>query len=99
MPGVKKKHKPDRVGRIEQDEQNGVDLPLVVYEKWCKGCGICAEFCPKGVLEIDPNTQKARVAHPEECIHCGRCELRCPDFAITRLKKKERNNGDREKGG
>ena len=47
----------------------------------CKGCGICAAFCPKSVLEID-ELGKVVVAHPDDCIGCGQCELRCPDYAI-----------------
>ena len=47
----------------------------------CKGCGICAAFCPKSVLSID-ELGKVVVAHADECIGCGQCELRCPDYAI-----------------
>ncbi|SHK84121.1 2-oxoglutarate ferredoxin oxidoreductase subunit delta [Selenomonas ruminantium] len=47
----------------------------------CKGCGICAAFCPKSVLGID-ELGKVVVAHPEDCIGCGQCELRCPDYAV-----------------
>ena len=25
---------------------------LVINSAWCKGCGICAAFCPKGALEV-----------------------------------------------
>ena len=25
---------------------------LVINPAWCKGCGICAAFCPKKVLEV-----------------------------------------------
>ena len=46
----------------------------------CVGCRICAEFCPKNVLEIDVFVVK--VARPEDCIKCMQCELLCPDFAI-----------------
>ena len=47
----------------------------------CKGCGICAAFCPKAVLEVGA-LGKVFVKHPEACIGCGQCELRCPDYAI-----------------
>ena len=47
--------------------------------KWCKGCGICVEFCPKNVLALE---EKVKIVKPEECIHCGQCEQRCPDYAI-----------------
>ena len=53
---------------------------LIVNYNWCKGCGICAAFCPKKVLEI--KHEKVVVANPGECIKCALCELRCPDYAI-----------------
>ena len=54
----------------------------------CKGCGICVNFCPKKVLELDA-LGKVVVARPEDCIACGQCELRCPDYAIFMDKIKE----------
>ena len=47
---------------------------------WCKGCGICAAFCPKNVLEIIDG--KVHVKDQDGCIACGMCEMRCPDYAI-----------------
>ncbi len=60
---------------------------VIINRDWCKGCGICAAFCPKGVLELD-DRDKARWARPEECINCGLCELRCPDLAIELKENK-----------
>lgn len=54
---------------------------LHVQEAWCKGCGICVGFCPRHVLSIAVNG-KLSVDHPEDCVGCGQCQLRCPDFAI-----------------
>ena len=51
-----------------------------VFPDWCKGCGICVEFCPVGVLTM--RNQKAEVEFPEKCIRCYLCARRCPDFAI-----------------
>ena len=56
--------------------------PITVFKAWCKGCGICIAFCPQGVLDFDKDG-KAYPKHPEKCIKCMQCELRCPDFAIT----------------
>ena len=55
---------------------------IVVYQDWCKACGICIEFCPTRVLERGKGGYPI-VAHPEKCISCDLCELLCPDFAIT----------------
>ena len=57
-----------------------------IYKAWCKACGICAAFCPAGVLERDEEGYPY-VKYPEKCINCGWCEMRCPDFAITVHKK------------
>ena len=54
---------------------------LLINREWCKGCGICVEFCPSSVLELD-HDEKAVAARPGDCICCMLCELRCPDLAI-----------------
>jgi len=61
-------------------------MTLAINEKFCKGCGICIEFCPKQVLGL---TDKGKVyaSQPDLCIKCGQCELRCPDFAIQVIKE------------
>ncbi len=57
------------------------NIEVKVNKAWCKGCGICIAFCPKQVLGLDDN-DKIEMLDPENCIKCGQCELRCPDFAI-----------------
>lgn len=54
---------------------------LIITRDWCKGCGICVQFCPTEVLELD-TADKSVALHPEKCICCKMCELRCPDLAI-----------------
>ncbi len=54
---------------------------VTIFPDWCKGCGICAAFCPGKVMELN-DQGKAVVVREEECISCGFCELHCPDFAI-----------------
>ena len=62
---------------------------LVINTAWCKGCGICAAFCPKGALEIVG--EKVRLIEGK-CILCGQCETRCPDYAIY-VERQERKDG------
>jgi 2-oxoglutarate ferredoxin oxidoreductase subunit delta len=63
---------------------------IEVYKSWCKKCGICAAFCPAGVLAQD-DSGTPYPKEPDKCTGCQLCALRCPDFAInvTSPKKKE----------
>lgn len=48
---------------------------------WCKGCGICGDFCPKNVYDITIGMAPEPI-RIEDCIGCNICEIKCPDFAI-----------------
>ena len=66
---------------------------LTIFTGWCKSCRICAEFCPKGVIECD-FAGTPEIVRPDDCIGCYSCELRCPDFAIiVREKSYEKISG------
>lgn len=52
-----------------------------VFGRWCKGCGLCIEFCPTGVFEADDQGHP-EIRHPERCTGCQWCEQHCPDLAI-----------------
>jgi 2-oxoglutarate ferredoxin oxidoreductase subunit delta len=55
---------------------------VMIFGMWCKGCGICVEFCPKGVFEMN-GLGRPEVARPEACTACMWCVTHCPDMAIT----------------
>jgi len=61
--------------------ENKDNIEVKVNKNWCKGCSICVEFCPKNVLALD-NNDKIDIVNGKDCILCGQCEMRCPDFAI-----------------
>ena len=56
---------------------------VVVFEFWCKKCGICIEYCPTKALE-DRGDGVPVLANPDKCTLCGLCWLRCPDIAIIK---------------
>ena len=60
---------------------------VTIFSNWCKGCSICVNFCPTGVLVLDEDEHPV-VAYPEKCTACHWCDTHCPDFAII-VKKIE----------
>jgi len=60
---------------------------VVIDKDRCKGCGLCVETCPFGVLVISPEFNRygynvATMGAPEKCTGCGMCAQMCPDAAI-----------------
>ena len=66
----------------EKSKESRPRTKILINEDWCKGCGICIEFCPKGVLKPSGLQGKPTVTDPSLCSRCMLCEVRCPDFAI-----------------
>ena len=63
------------------------EFEVVVLSAFCKGCGLCVEFCEQGKLYIQkmPNKQGIQMAavRPEiHCTGCRKCAIMCPDAAI-----------------
>ena len=62
---------------------------LTFREDRCKGCGLCADACPKHILILSKTrlNQKgyspAELTEPEKCIGCAFCATMCPDCVIT----------------
>ena len=65
---------------------------IAVDARYCKGCGLCVNACPKKILELDQDTISAKGYHPvkcideSECIGCKSCMIMCPDVAIQVVK-------------
>ncbi|MBF0531395.1 MAG: 4Fe-4S binding protein [Deltaproteobacteria bacterium] len=58
---------------------------LCLNEKYCKGCLICLEVCPKGAIKSSGRINLKGYVLPEEddmnrCTNCGMCVTVCPDF-------------------
>jgi len=61
---------------------------LFIEDRYCKGCGICIEFCPAKILKKSKKMNSRGYFPPEssemdKCKKCGMCSLLCPDFAIV----------------
>ncbi len=60
---------------------------IKVDKEKCKGCFLCVEVCPRGVLEMSEEFNKkgmpvVRVKHIDKCTGCGLCYIMCPDCAL-----------------
>ncbi|MBI4284804.1 MAG: 4Fe-4S binding protein [Chloroflexi bacterium] len=60
---------------------------VVIDTELCKGCELCAHFCPKDVLSLSEklNASGYRVAafnSDGECTGCAVCAMVCPEVAI-----------------
>ena len=55
---------------------------ISIYGAWCKDCGLCVDFCPKGAITRD-KLGAPEATSPEKCLGCMLCVLHCPDFAIS----------------
>ena len=53
---------------------------IEIKVSWCKGCGLCVDYCNLGVLEMKGTLPQ--VVDLEKCTRCMQCEVICPDFAI-----------------
>jgi len=67
-----------------------------LFPELCKGCGLCKEKCPTGVLVWSDKlgvygTPTVFLKDKEGCTGCGICQTVCPDCAIKveRVKRKK----------
>jgi 2-oxoglutarate ferredoxin oxidoreductase subunit delta len=66
----------------ETSDQQQTQSKVSFYPAWCKRCGNCVAFCPRGALAAD-EWGHPFLARPERCTACHLCEMLCPDFAIS----------------
>ena len=63
-------------------------MPMVTINiKRCKGCELCVEACPSGVIVMSKslNTKGvhfAQAARLEDCTGCALCAVMCPEVII-----------------
>jgi len=61
---------------------------VVITDSLCKGCLLCADACPKDILELDKSRVNAKGYNPifcnnmEACTACAICGRICPDSVI-----------------
>ncbi|MEL7565522.1 MAG: DUF169 domain-containing protein [Dehalobacterium sp.] len=75
----------DKIGaRRDEPGSSANSVEVFIDEKQCLGDGLCAAFCPAGVIEIQEKdgAKVARAVHPELCSMCYTCVGQCPQKAI-----------------
>lgn len=61
---------------------------ITFNQEKCKGCGLCATFCPKHLIEMDKEFinkkghHPARITDESACVGCASCAMMCPDCVI-----------------
>ena len=64
---------------------------LTIARESCKGCGLCADVCPKQILALSKEIN-SKGYHPitmtdqAKCIGCAFCARMCPD-AVIKVEK------------
>jgi len=64
-------------------------VPVLIATERCKGCSLCVDVCPPGVLALEPLAVNAmghhpvRLTDPDGCTSCAKCARVCPDAVLT----------------
>jgi len=70
------------------EQKKPLSVKVTIQPEKCKGCGICANFCPEKILVLGDDLNSygypaVRMIDPKGCTHCLRCSLVCPDVVFT----------------
>lgn len=75
----------------------------VFDQERCKGCALCAKFCPAKIIKMDMSKINKSGYHPatvtesDKCLGCGNCATICPDCVIT-IEREDAQGGDADNG-
>ncbi len=68
-------------------------MSITIDTTFCKGCELCLTVCKPGALKSGTVRNAKGYLPPEvdqdKCIHCGNCEITCPEMAMTVTKEKK----------
>ncbi len=62
------------------------------YTDRCKGCGLCANACPKNIIIMDSLAVNKKgyitpkIEEMDKCIGCGSCFIMCPESCLKVTK-------------
>lgn len=70
----------DKQGLKKDNRKEGIGISF--NEELCNGCGVCTEFCARGVLAKN-SSGRPEVVRIDRCTECRICELMCPELAIV----------------
>ena len=64
---------------------------IVIDQEKCKGCLLCVNFCPKGLIKKTAKLNKRGANFVEFkgddlCLGCAMCAIICPDCCIEVFK-------------
>lgn len=64
---------------------------IIINQDKCKGCFLCVNFCPKGLLKKSTKLNRQGLNFVEfvaagDCIGCMQCAVICPDCCIEVFK-------------
>lgn len=86
---------------LDLEQKSPPPAEIYIIENRCKGCGLCVEYCPRGVLKMSDKFNRKGyhppfVAEPLECVGCHFCEEVCPEFAIYCILEESEKKDDLE---